>query len=161
MELLELAFKNKLLKKSDSYSSYTDRKEPFLNDIKKDEIYPTFKSKYESGQNTYTRMAKEVDGLNEEVFKKFQRLYKKERFFSDLFSNKIKFQEIINYFSYLNEETNYITMHKIKGSCIENVMIVLGEYFWCQKYKFNTIFDSGEDDAEKKLYNQKLFYVAC
>ncbi|AHW60635.1 DNA helicase-2 / ATP-dependent DNA helicase PcrA [Draconibacterium orientale] len=161
IELLELAFENRLLKKSDSYSSYIDRKDSFLTDIKDDEFYPTFKTYYEGGQNTFTKMAKEVDGLNEEVFKEFQRLYKKERFYNDLFSSKIKFKEILNYFSYLNEETNYITMHKTKGSGIENVMVVLDEYFWYQKYKFKTIFDESEIDTTKRLYNQKLFYVAC
>ncbi|WP_319481261.1 UvrD-helicase domain-containing protein [uncultured Draconibacterium sp.] len=161
IELLELAFENRLLKKSDSYSSYIDRKDSFLTDIKDDEFYPTFKSYYEGGQNTFTKMAKEVDGLNEEVFKEFQRLYKKERFYNDLFSSKIKFKEILNYFSYLNEETNYITMHKTKGSGIENVMVVLDEYFWYQKYKFKTIFDESEINTSKRLYNQKLFYVAC
>ena len=161
IELLELAFENRLLKKSDSYSSYIDRKDSFLTDIKGDEFYPTFKTYYEGGQNTFTKMAKEVNGLNEEVFKEFQRLYKKERFYNDLFSSKIKFKEILNYFSYLNEETNYITMHKTKGSGIENVMVVLDEYFWYQKYKFKTIFDESEIDTSKRLYNRKLFYVAC
>ena len=161
MELLELAFEDKLLKKSESYSSYIDRKDSFLNDIKKDEFYPTFKSQYNSGQNTFTRMLKEVEGLNEEVFKENERLYKKERFYNDLFSSKIKFKEIINYVSYLNEEKAYITMHKTKGSGIKNVMVVLDEYFWYQKYKFKTIFDSEEVDTVKRLYNQKLFYVAC
>lgn len=52
-------------------------------------------------------------------------------------------------------------MHKTKGSGIKNVLVVLDEYFWFQKYKFKTIFDSSEVDAEKKIYNQKLFYVAC
>lgn len=161
IELLELAFDNNLLKKSDSYSSYVNRKDSFLSDIKDDKFYPIFKSQYDSGQNTFARMAKELEDLNEEVFKEYERQYKKERFYNDLFSSKIKFKEILNYFSYLNEETNYITMHKTKGSGIENVMVVLDEYFWYQKYKFKTIFDESEIDTSKRLYNQKLFYVAC
>jgi DNA helicase-2/ATP-dependent DNA helicase PcrA len=161
MELLEIAFENKLLKKSDSYNSYINRKESFMNYIRKDEFYPTFKSQYDSGQNTFARMAKEIEDLNEEVFKEYLRLYKKEKFYNDLFSSKIKFKEIISYISYLNEETSNITMHKTKGSGINNVMVVLDEYFWYQKYKFNTIFDPNEPNLKKKLYNQKLFYVTC
>lgn len=161
IELLERAFENNLLTRSDSYNSYIDRKETFLNDILKDEFYPAFKSQYDRGNNTFARMVKEVEDLNEEVFKEYERLYKKERFYTELFSNKIKFKEILNYFSYLNEETNYITMHKTKGSGIENVMVVLDEYFWYQKYKFKTIFDESEINTSKRLYNQKLFYVAC
>lgn len=161
IEVLDLAFENVLLVRSDSYNSYIDRKEAFLSHLLKDEFYPTFKSQYDNGHNTFARMVKEVEDLNEEVFREYERLYKKERFYNDLFSNKIKFKEILSYFSYLNEETNYITMHKTKGSGIENVMVVLDEYFWYQKYKFKTIFDTSESDASKRLYNQKLFYVAC
>ena len=159
IEVLNLAFENKLLKQSDSYNSYIQRKDAFLLDIKVDGFYGNFKSKYENGQNTFVRMQKEVEDLNEEVFKEYQRSYKKERFYNDLFSSKIKFKEILYYFSYLNEEMDYITMHKTKGSGIKNVMIVLEEYFW-SKYKFKSIFDSREADNKKKLYNQKLFYVA-
>ncbi|MEM7512765.1 MAG: ATP-dependent helicase, partial [Bacteroidota bacterium] len=161
IKLLELAFENKLLKRSDSYKSYIDRKDVFLREIEKDEFYPKFKECYESGQNTFLRMAKEENDLNEKVFNEYEKLYKKEQFYNDLFSNKIKFIEIMNYFSYLNEDTEYITMHKTKGSGIKNVMVILDEYFWYQKYKFKMIFDSTESDLERKLYNQKLFYVAC
>lgn len=161
MEVLEIAFENKLLKKSDSYNSYVNRKEIFLSDIEKDEYYSTFKIDYENGFNTFSKMSKNLVELNEEIFNEYERQYKKERFYNNLFSNSIKFKEIINYFSYLNEETNYITMHKTKGSGIENVMVVLDEYSWYQKYKFKTIFDASERDAVKRLYNQKLFYVAC
>ena len=161
IELVELAFKNKLLKKSDAYSSYINRKDAFLSEIEKDEFYPTFKELYDGGNNTFPRMAKEDDSLNLEVFNNYERLFKKERFYNDLFSDKIKFNEIMNYFSYLNEETDYITMHKTKGSGIKNVMVVLDEFFWTQKYKFKMIFDPNEPDVKKKLYNRKLFYVAC
>ena len=51
-------------------------------------------------------------------------------------------------------------MHKTKGSGIENVMVVMDEYFW-NKYNFKSIYDKTETDLKKKLKNQKLFYVAC
>lgn len=159
IDVLNLAFENKLIKQSDSFNFYISRKNTLLRDIKEDEFYKTFKSQYESGKNTFARMLKEIEDLNEEAFKENERLYKKEKFYNDLFSSKIKFKEIINYYSYLNEETDYITMHKTKGSGINNVMVVLDEFFW-YKYKFKTIFDSEETDLKKKLYNQKLFYVA-
>ena len=101
-----------------------------------------------------------ISDLENEKFNDYEKLYKKERFYIELFSDKIKFDEIFKYFGYLNEETDYITMHKTKGSGIQNVLIVLDEYFW-PKYNFKTIFDSNETNDERKLYNQKLFYVAC
>lgn len=161
IELLKIAIENKLIKKSDSFNSYLERKDTFLLELKENQFYQLFRLNYDNGQNTFTRMAKEIEDINEEVFNEHERLYKKERFYNDLFSTKIKFKEIINYLSYLNEETEFITMHKTKGSGINNVLIILDEYSWYQKYKFKSIFDSKEQDVEKRLYNQKLFYVAC
>ena len=131
----------------------------FLMRLKRIKLYTVFKTHFESDKNTFVRMKKEIAELTEESFKENLRLYKKEKFYTDLFSNKIKFQEILNYYAYLNEETDYITMHKTKGTGINNVMIILEEYFW-YKYKFKTIFDSKELDLVKKTFNQKLFYVA-
>lgn len=158
--VLELAFKNKILKESDFYSSYIDRKNSFIKEINKDPFYLEFKKLFEAGHNTFPRMSKEKDDLENEVFDEYFKIYKKERFYLELFSDKIKFKEIINYYDYLNEETSYITMHKTKGSGINNVLVVLEEYFW-NKYNFKSIFDSLETDDKKKLFNQKLFYVAC
>ena len=159
IEVINLALEYKLIKKSESYSSYINRKDVFLNEIKEDKFYTVFKTHFESDKNTFVRMQKEITELTEESFKENLRLYKKEKFYTDLFSNKIKFQEILNYYAYLNEETDYITMHKTKGTGINNVMIILEEYFW-YKYNFKTIFDSKELDLVKKTFNQKLFYVA-
>lgn len=161
IELLEMAFENKIIKKSDVYKSYIYRKDAFLNDIREDKFYQTFKLQYNNGLNTFVKMVKEVTSLNEIEFKGFQSRYKKEKFYDTLFSSEIKFKEVINYISYLNEETAYITMHKTKGSGINDVMVVLDEYFWTKKYQFRLIFDSNAPDIEKKLRNQKLFYVAC
>ena len=159
IEVLNLAFENKLIKQSDPYNFFIKRKDKLLNDIGSDEFYGNFKSQYKRGKNTFPKMKKEILELTEEIFKENERLYKKEKFYNELFSNKIKFKEILNYFSYLNEDTNYITMHKTKGTGINNVMVVLEEFFW-YKYKFKTIFDSKEVDQTKKIFNQKLFYVA-
>ncbi len=159
IEVLKLALESKLIQKSESYSSYINRKDVFLKEIKEDKFYNAFKAHFESDKKTFVKMQKEIAELTEELFKENLRLYKKEKFYIDLFSNKIKFQEILNYYAYLNEETDYITMHKTKGTGINNVMVILEEYFW-YKYKFKTIFDSKESDLVKKTFNQKLFYVA-
>jgi len=123
-------------------------------------FYLGFKKAYLEGLNTFARMKVSISELENEKFSEYEKLFKKERFFLELFSDKVRFGEIYNYFKYLNEETEYITMHKTKGSGIRNVLVVLDEYFW-NKYSFKTIFDTSESDIEKRLYNQKLFYVAC
>lgn len=160
INILELAFDNKLLRKSESYSSYISRKDSFLADLKNEEGYKEFKKAYMEGDNTFNKIVSNIPVLNNERFTELEKLFRKERFFRELFSDKIKFKEIFKYFKYLNEETELITMHKTKGSGIQNVLVVLEEYFW-NKYSFKRIFDSNDIDLEKRLHNQKLFYVAC
>ena len=55
--------------------------------------------------------------------------------------------------------SKYITMHKTKGSGIDNVLVALDEYFWSE-YDFKTVF-SEEEDLDKRHKNQRLVYVAC
>ena len=97
--------------------------------------------------------------IEEEEFKELEREVKKEKFYLGLLSSIIPFNEIINYFNYINENIEYITMHKTKGSGIDNVIVVLDEYFW-NEYDFTNLFDSNNNEA-KKIDSQKLFYVAC
>jgi DNA helicase-2/ATP-dependent DNA helicase PcrA len=160
LEVLDMAYNNKLLGKSDAYLSYLSSKNEFISTLSKDEEYQTFKASYLDDGHTYSKMTKKGIILEEEDFKEKERDYKKECFYTDLFSDKISFKEIINYYNYLEEKSEYITMHKTKGTGIENVMVILDEYFWT-KYNFKTIFDDSETDLEKRLHNQKLFYVAA
>jgi DNA helicase-2/ATP-dependent DNA helicase PcrA len=159
IETLNIAFENKLLKKADKYSEYVAKKDAFLADLTNKGAFQEFKIEYNQGRNTYTRMLEIKPKLFEDEFKELEKLLKKEIFYTDLFSDKIKFSEILNYFEYINENTPYITMHKTKGSGIDNVLVVLDEFFW-GKYNFNTIFEV-DSDQEKRLKNLKLIYVAC
>lgn len=157
-ELLNFAFENKLLLKSDSYTNYIKHKDLFLRNLREDSSYLEFKGLYIQGGNTQPRMKKAGLELENEVFNEKQKLLKKEQFYEELFSDRVSFKEVINYFSYLEEEEEYITMHKTKGSSIENVLVVLDEYFW-SKYNFKVLFE--DEQSENKTHNLKLFYVAC
>ena len=159
IETLNMAFEKKLLKKADKHSEYIARKNDFLSELANNKLYQQFKIQYNAGSDTYSRMLKVKADLFEEEFYENEKLLKKETFYIDLFSDKVKFSEILNYFEYINEKTPYITMHKTKGSGIDNVLVVLDEYFWI-KYNFNSIFDKAADQ-EKRLKNLKLIYVAC
>lgn len=160
LDTLELAFELKLLNRSDKFSEYMNRKDTFLSELRENVEYLKFKNLYQIGNNTYHRMSMVTNEWEEDEFKEFQKSILKENFYVDLFSQKIKFIEIINYYKYMNEKTQYITMHKTKGSGIDNVLVVLDEYFW-NVYDFKSIFNSTEDNEKKKHKNQKLVYVAC
>lgn len=160
IEVLQIAFNKKLIKVSDSYSSYINRKNEFLKGLDSNNDYQNFKTLYTTGSNTFARILEENPTMEKGEFKEFEKMLRKESYFENIFSDKLKFSEILNYFKYLNEETEYITMHKTKGSGIENVLIVLDEFFWTQ-YNFKFLFDTTPENQERRLKNQKLFYVAC
>lgn len=67
---------------------------------------------------------------------------------------------MLNYSKYLDEETDYITMHRTKGTSINSVVVVMEEYFWNQ-YDFSLLYRSDEQKTEKRINSQKLIYVAC
>lgn len=159
-QVLEYSFENKILKKSERFSNYLLRRSDFLENYNENQLYKDLESLYFSGSNTKARLNKNHDiEISDEEFSTFERSLKKKTFYINLFSDKIKFDEVLNYYKYLNEETGYITMHKTKGSGIENVIVVLDEFFW-NKYNFKSIYDESVD-LEKRSKNQKLFYVAC
>ncbi|MEZ9269908.1 UvrD-helicase domain-containing protein [Vibrio cyclitrophicus] len=157
---LEIAFEENIICKSDSYLAYIDRKDSFLTELKADTEYQQFKKAYKSGTNTFTKIAKIAPEMAKETFDELEFSLKKERFYEELFSESLPFKEAINYYRYQNEECDYVTMHKTKGSGIENVLVVLDEYFWNQ-YKFQFCYDRTESCSAFAPSSMKLFYVAC
>lgn len=160
IEILEKSFEQKVLKRADKYDDFLFKKDNFLRELSENTEYKKFKTDYEKGKDTFARIKESWTEMSEDEFNEYEKLLKKENFYNDLFSDKIKFKEVLSYYKYIMEETAYITMHKTKGSGIDNVLVVLDEYFW-SKYNFKTVFDINEIDIKKRLTNQKLFYVAC
>jgi len=159
IETIKLAFEYNLVNKADKFDEYIHFKDVFLEDLSENGKYKAFKRQYQLGNSTFAKMKKINTDIEEEEFDDLKREVKKEVFYIDLFSSEITFSEIINYYNYLNEETEYITMHKTKGSSIENVTVVLDEYFW-NDYNFKSLYDL-DVKADMKEKTEKLFYVAC
>ena len=128
--------------------------------MKADELYQKFKGLYLKGQNTYSRIKDSGIVLFEEEFDYYVSQLKRERFIIELFSSQLKFAEVLNYAKYLDEETDYITMHKTKGTSIPSVIVVMEEYFW-NEYDFSLLYNPDERKIEKQVNSQKLIYVAC
>ena len=158
-QALKEAFDLKLLKESERHSEYLEQQSSFLYDLHADSDFKTFKRLYLDGKTNLGRIKDDLPDLEQEDFDKSEKDVKKEIFYKDLCSPDLKFKEIMNYFNYQSEDTQYITMHKTKGSGIDNVLVVLEEYFW-SKYDFKTVF-SKKGDLDKKQKTQKLVYVAC
>ena len=79
---------------------------------------------------------------------------KQESFAHAVSSNEFKFSEVLKYGKYLNEETEYITMHKTKGTSIDSVVVVMEEFYWSQ-YKFSSIYSSQCDPKAERASNSR------
>lgn len=169
IDAINLAMDNGIIKRSQSFNLYMERKKEFLEDIELDDKFKIFKSYYVNDCKTFSKFDNfhhdffdkndEFSG-RESFFNTLERKFKKENFYKDFFSKIISFKEIIRFYDYSNEKSDYITMHKTKGSGIDNVLVVMDDFFW-HKYQFRTLFESSNTHLDMKLKMQKLFYVAC
>lgn len=166
-ETLEKAFSLGLLKKSDGFESHITRENVELSFYEVDELHNSFKEIYNNGGNTFNRFVahseviahEELINFQEEDYNEKVRDLKKETFLKRILADEISFKEVLNYYCYLNEYFPFITMHKTKGGEIDNVLVVLDEYFWT-KYNFLHAF-MPEIEQSKKEKNANLVYVAC
>lgn len=160
---VEFAREKKIIKESEACKERETYEKQFLNEIHKDSFYLKFKKLYPE-HHTFAQMKKIPDKIiidSQEEFDELEYKFKKEQFINGIFSDEFKFEEAMNFSKYLAEKTEYITMHKTKGSSIENVIVVMEEFFWNQ-YDFSSIYFSYPNpNIERNKNSQKLFYVAC
>lgn len=158
---IELAAEKKLIKLSNSSINKIKFERDFVEQNNKDEFYIKFRELYCAGNNTYNKIKDKIDIPSEEVFDDWESIYKRECFVTALLSPDLKFSEALNYSKYLAEETEYITMHKTKGSSIDNVIVVMEEFFW-NEYNFSSLYLGNNDsNANRVINSKKLIYVAC
>lgn len=160
VETVEAAFALNLLKESESFAAYKNKAEKFLEEIKQDPDHAKFEANYYDDGHTLSKMQQKEPDIDEDTFKERERNIRQKQFFEALFSDKVTFAEAFNYFKYEDEQTPFITMHKTKGTGIDNVLVVLDEYFW-NDYDFRAAFDVSERNLKKKEKSLQLVYVAC
>ena len=154
---MKLFFENFFLKITDSRKSEISFLEEFIKNYNENAEYIEFKKLYVE-YNTYTKMNK-INNIDKEEFYSFEKVKEKEEMYKKIIDEKFEFSEIINYFNFLNEKEMYITMHKTKGSSINDVIVVMENYFWTQ-YNFDKLFDN-DDLSLVRENTKKLFYVSC
>ena len=169
VRVLDFALKHKLVNSQDNYNWYVKSKDEYLSGLTADKEYQRFKIAYLNNGGSYSKFDKNHSNFfpadmeytgREGNYESLCRKLKKENFYIGLFDNRVKFEEVITFYDYMNENTEFITMHKTKGTGIDNVLVVLDDFFW-SKYQFNSLFDIGSSTLEMKSKIQKLFYVAC
>lgn len=158
-EAFQYAVSNKLIKPTETCQNTLNSNEKYMQELSSNVQYQKFKKLYSDGMNTYNRIKISFEVASEEEFDYYKNLYKKEIFIKILFSQSIKFTEALNYTRYLNEDSDYLTMHKTKGSSIDSVIVVMEEFYW-NEYDFSLLYS--DNSKQKKWENsQKLVYVAC
>ncbi|MBT2785495.1 MULTISPECIES: ATP-dependent helicase [unclassified Halomonas] len=167
--VIEQAVEAGLISLSESHQSYLKRKDKELERISEDNDISAFKKLLEYGFSTKKQMCDylgendDVDLTAEVVEEKYDQLtkdVKSEVFFSGLFGSELEFKEVLAFFKYENDDSNFMTMHKTKGTGIENVVVVLDEFNW-NKYDFGSCFRAEDDNPARQALTRKLLYVAC
>jgi DNA helicase II / ATP-dependent DNA helicase PcrA len=168
-EALDYATKQNLIYQSESHKIFVKQRDLTLNDLKYDNAFKAFEPLYQAGNNTRPRINKKLNEfccpvlgseISEDKYKDLEKKLKKKAFYNALFSPNISFDEILSYYKYQDTSENLSTMHKTKGTGIDNVLVVLDEYDWTNEYNFLSCF-SGQPPAEGRETNsRKLLYVA-
>lgn len=167
--VMEQAINAGLISLSDSHKSYLTRRDRELERFAEDASFSAFKKLLKYGYNTKKQMCDylaendDVDLAVDVVEERYEQLKKdvqSEEFFSGLFGKDIKLKEVLAFFKYENDDSNFMTMHKTKGTGIENVVVVLDEFKW-NKYDFGSCFRAEDDNPARQALTKRLLYVAC
>ena len=156
-QVLELLVKNKMYNKSENRDEEIKFMKNKIEESKSNKELIEFSNSYKNN-NTLSKLEKSGIAIPQEDFDYYFNLMKDIEFYKKIVNEDIKFLEIINYKKYLDEKLEYLTMHKTKGSSIENVIVVLDEYFW-GAYNFEKLIRNKESSTLENT--RKLFYVAC
>lgn len=168
-DVMQDAIQAIIISVSESHKSYLHRKDSESDRISSEPYLETFKAMLKEGHNTELRMLKyvsenDVQDISSEIIKEqFDeriRDIKIERFYNGLFGSDLKFNEILAFYSYEDDDSNFMTMHKTKGTGIENVIVVLDEFNWT-KYDFASCFQEENANPSRQALSRKLLYVAC
>ncbi|MDE1206738.1 UvrD-helicase domain-containing protein [Tenacibaculum larymnensis] len=82
----------------------------------------------------------------------------KKNFYESLM--KLKYNEFIPFYNYIEELTPFSTKHSVKGTEFENVLVVIDDSSWNQ-YKFNDVFSNSTVNKNRFNRSKNLLYVCC
>jgi DNA helicase-2/ATP-dependent DNA helicase PcrA len=73
----------------------------------------------------------------------------------------LPYSELLTFWKYTQDNTVFSTKHGTKGNEFRNVLTVIDDTEWIQKYNFKNFFNDTEEKLERKLIIRNLFYVEC
>lgn len=168
-EAIEYAAECGLLRVSDSHKAFVDRRNELLSKFAGDPVFAEFEELHRSGHRTKLQMSKEVaatsmkhisDELLEREYDDSLKGLKQKNFLDSLFSTELPLGEIMAFYEYEDSEGEFSTMHKTKGTGIENVLLVIDEYGWTTEYDFMSCFSKENPQSRREIASRKLLYVA-
>ncbi|TCS57631.1 DNA helicase-2/ATP-dependent DNA helicase PcrA [Primorskyibacter sedentarius] len=169
-EAIEHAAECGLIRVSDSHKAFVDRRNELLAKLADDPIFAEFEELHRSGHRTKLQMSKEVAATNmkhisvevlEQEYDDRLNDLKQKNFLNSLFSAELPLREIMSFYEYEDGEGEFSTMHKTKGTGIENVLLVIDEYGWTSEYDFASCFMKCTPETKREIASKKLIYVAC
>lgn len=167
---LEFAAKVGLIRISESHAAFLTHRDKLLVRLKGDPVFEAFEALYSSGYRTKPQMLKEInttpkenldsDLIETEYDDRVNEL-KQKTFFTALFSDELRFDEVLSFYDYEENDGGFATMHKTKGTGIENVLLVIDEYGWTTEYDFVNCFMDEAPSTKRDIASRKLLYVAA
>lgn len=94
-----------------------------------------------------------------EVVEVKQKIEKNIKFFNDLMS--LQYLEFIQLFKHTQNQTAFSTKHSTKGEQYRNVLVIVDDTSWKQKYNFQNFIDGTDPKNDRLLRSRNLFYVCC
>lgn len=104
-QAVKMAEENKIIKLSETSKNKVEQEQAFVSKLNENSFYTKFKKLYVEGNNTYNKMKDKIDLASREMFDDWEYQYKREQFIIKMFSEDLKFYEVLNYYKYLSEET--------------------------------------------------------
>ncbi|WP_336080592.1 ATP-dependent helicase [Thalassospira sp. CH_XMU1448-2] len=167
---VEFAAKAGLIKISESHKAFLVRRKELLERLQDDPVFAAFEALHASGYRTKVQMLKEIEiaprgdldaNLIEAEFKDRDKELKQKIFYDEFFSEKLPFSEVLSFYDYDENDVGFATMHKTKGTGIENVLLVIDEYGWTTEYDFLNCFSGEIPETKRDIASRKLLYVAA
>ncbi|WP_022695192.1 UvrD-helicase domain-containing protein [Ponticaulis koreensis] len=167
---VEFAAEAGLIKVSESHAAFLTRRDELFARLKDDPVFEAFEALHTSGHRTKPQMLNEIKAapkenldadLIEAEYDDRANELKQKKFFNDLFSDELRFGEVLSFYDYEENDGGFATMHKTKGTGIENVLLVIDEYGWTTEYDFVNCFTDEFPSKKRDIASRKLLYVAA
>lgn len=88
-----------------------------------------------------------------------EKIEKDKKFYNNLM--QLPYIQFRNLFEHIQNHTVFSTKHGTKGEEYRNVLLIIDDTSWKQKYNFQDFINDTEVNKDRKLRTQNLFYVSC